>query len=102
MSDSPMWKRGKRSRSKRWTRSPTFARTVAEVEAAGSSPVTATSGDTADELFVTDMMSSSNEWCSAPIIFHGWTMVVQTSNSVLVEGTGTPNEVPGELAVDRV
>src|SRR5436309_3223807 len=43
MSDSPMWKRGKRSRSKRRTRTPCWASSVETVEPAGPPPMTATS-----------------------------------------------------------
>ena len=42
-SDSPMWKRGKRSRSKQATARPARARTVAAVEPPGPPPTTATS-----------------------------------------------------------
>src|SRR5262245_37796543 len=44
MSDSPMWKRGKRSRSNRTTRWPCWARSVEAVEPAGPPPMTTTSG----------------------------------------------------------
>src|SRR5262245_3981952 len=43
MSDSPMWKRGKRSRSKSWTLWPCCAIRVEAVEPAGPPPMTTTS-----------------------------------------------------------
>src|SRR5215471_8187562 len=43
MSDSPMWKRGKRSRSYNWTRQPCWARSVETVLPAGPPPMTTTS-----------------------------------------------------------
>src|SRR6267142_5193886 len=45
MSDSPIWKRGKRSRSQRTTLQPCWARSVAQVLPAGPPPMTRTSGD---------------------------------------------------------
>src|SRR6185436_17975460 len=44
MSDSPIWNRGKRSRSIRTTCSPRWARRVETVEPAGPPPITTTSG----------------------------------------------------------
>src|SRR5262245_39333699 len=43
MSDSPMWNRGNRSRSKSRTRYPCFATSAETVEPAGPPPMTATS-----------------------------------------------------------
>src|SRR6185436_6067745 len=50
-----MWKRGKVSRSKSWTRRPCWARSVDTVEPAGPPPMTTTSGDSeATTLIILD------------------------------------------------
>ena len=57
-SDSPTWKRGKRSRSKQTTLSPARARTRATVEPAGPPPTTATSHRGAIGHFASELAAS--------------------------------------------